>query len=42
MIESYKDRLDQNWRWGGSGSSMHTAWFALAIGWQSVLGGQHD
>ncbi len=25
-----------------SGSSIHSAWFALAISWQSAQGGQHD
>ncbi|MGY3856232.1 hypothetical protein [Aeromonas intestinalis] len=42
MIETYKDRLDQNWHWGSRGSSMQSAWFALAISWQSTLGGSHD
>lgn len=39
--EQYKDRLDQNWRWGEQWIP-HAAWFALAICWQSVAGGQHD
>ncbi len=25
-----------------SGSSIHSAWFALVISWQSALGGHHD
>ena len=45
--EEYKDRLDQNWRWGEQWIP-HAAWFALAISWQSALsdrneqGGHHD
>jgi hypothetical protein len=39
--EQYKDRLDQNWRWGEQWIP-HAAWFALAISWQSALGAQHD
>ncbi|WP_429219306.1 glycoside hydrolase family 9 protein [Aeromonas veronii] len=45
--EEYKDRLDQNWRWGEQWIP-HAAWFALAISWQSALsarneqGGRHD
>lgn len=39
--EQYKDRLDQNWRWGEQWIP-HAAWFALAICWQSTLGGKHD
>ncbi|MEG0006454.1 MAG: glycoside hydrolase family 9 protein [Aeromonas sp.] len=39
--EQYKERLDQNWRWGEQWIP-HAAWFALAISWQSTLGGQHD
>ncbi|WP_348687929.1 hypothetical protein [Aeromonas bestiarum] len=41
MIETYKDRLDQNWCWGEQWIP-HAAWFALAISWQSTLGGRHD
>ncbi|PMU05110.1 glycoside hydrolase family 9 protein [Aeromonas salmonicida] len=39
--EQYKDRLDQNWRWGEQWIP-HAAWFALAITWQSAQGGRHD
>ncbi|MGY3884513.1 glycoside hydrolase family 9 protein [Aeromonas aquatica] len=39
--EEYKDRLDQNWRWGEQWIP-HAAWFALAICWQSTSGGSHD
>ncbi|MGY3919525.1 glycoside hydrolase family 9 protein [Aeromonas eucrenophila] len=39
--EQYKDRLDQNWRWGEQWIP-HAAWFALAICWQSAPGGSHD
>ena len=39
--EAYKDRLDQNWRWGEQWIP-HAAWFALAITWQSAQGGHHD
>ncbi|MNH03432.1 hypothetical protein D3C79_626950 [compost metagenome] len=39
--EAYKDRLDQNWRWGEQWIP-HAAWFALAICWQSAPGGSHD
>lgn len=39
--EEYKDRLDQNWRWGEQWIP-HAAWFALAICWQSAPGGSHD
>ncbi|MGU5715466.1 glycoside hydrolase family 9 protein [Aeromonas taiwanensis] len=38
--EEYKDRLDQNWRWGEQWIP-HGAWFALAISWQSAQGGHH-
>ncbi|MFM4803719.1 glycoside hydrolase family 9 protein [Aeromonas bivalvium] len=34
----YKDRLDQNWRWGEQWIP-HGAWFALAISWQGVRHG---
>ena len=41
--EAYKDRLDQNWRWGEQWIP-HAAWFALAITWQNAQGngGRHD
>ena len=39
--EEYKDRLDQNWRWGEQWIP-HAAWFALAISWQNAAGGRHD
>ncbi|MFQ2292382.1 glycoside hydrolase family 9 protein [Aeromonas enteropelogenes] len=39
--QEYKERLDQNWRWGEQWIP-HAAWFALAISWQSALGGSHD
>ena len=39
--EEYKERLDQNWRWGEQWIP-HAAWFALAITWQSAQGGHHD
>ncbi|WP_349918884.1 glycoside hydrolase family 9 protein [Aeromonas veronii] len=39
--DAYKERLDQNWRWGEQWIP-HAAWFALAISWQSTLGGSHD
>ncbi|WP_029299461.1 glycoside hydrolase family 9 protein, partial [Aeromonas hydrophila] len=40
---AYKDRLDQNWRWGEQWIP-HAAWFALAITWQNAQGngGRHD
>ncbi|MNC11975.1 Glycosyl hydrolase family 9 [compost metagenome] len=39
--EAYKDRLDQNWRWGEQWIP-HGAWFALAISWQSAPEARHD
>ncbi|WP_434663460.1 glycoside hydrolase family 9 protein [Aeromonas sp. NJAU223] len=39
--DAYKERLDQNWRWGEQWIP-HAAWFALAISWQDALGGTHD
>lgn len=39
--EEYKDRLDQNWRWGEQWIP-HAAWFALAISWQSAPEARHD
>ena len=39
--EEYKDRLDQNWRWGEQWIP-HAAWFALAISWQSALSDRHE
>ena len=39
--EEYKDRLDQNWRWGEQWIP-HGAWFALAISWQSAPEARHD
>ncbi|MGL4778631.1 MAG: glycoside hydrolase family 9 protein, partial [Aeromonas veronii] len=41
--EEYKDRLDQNWRWGEQWIP-HAAWFALAITWLNAQGngGRHD
>ncbi|WP_404840220.1 glycoside hydrolase family 9 protein [Aeromonas media] len=39
--EEYKDRLDQNWRWGEQWIP-HAAWFALAISWQSTPEARHD
>lgn len=36
--DEYKDRLDQNWRWGEQWIP-HGAWFALAICWQEA---RHD
>ncbi|MGE6268040.1 glycoside hydrolase family 9 protein [Aeromonas media] len=39
--EEYRDRLDQNWRWGEQWIP-HAAWFALAISWQCVPEARHD
>ncbi|BBS86277.1 glycoside hydrolase family 9 protein [Aeromonas media] len=39
--EEYKERLDQNWRWGEQWIP-HGAWFALAISWQSAPEARHD
>ena len=39
--EEYRDRLDQNWRWGEQWIP-HAAWFALAISWQSTPEARHD
>ncbi|WP_461607126.1 glycoside hydrolase family 9 protein [Aeromonas rivipollensis] len=39
--EAYRDRLDQNWRWGEQWIP-HAAWFALAISWQSAPEARHD
>ena len=39
--EEYRDRLDQNWRWGEQWIP-HAAWFALAISWQSAPEARHD
>ncbi|QJT21127.1 glycoside hydrolase family 9 protein [Aeromonas media] len=39
--EEYRDRLDQNWRWGEQWIP-HAAWFALAISWQCVPEAHHD
>ncbi|WP_429154253.1 glycoside hydrolase family 9 protein [Aeromonas media] len=39
--EEYKERLDQNWRWGEQWIP-HAAWFALAISWQSTPEARHD
>ncbi|MDU1143445.1 glycoside hydrolase family 9 protein [Aeromonas rivipollensis] len=39
--EAYKERLDQNWRWGEQWIP-HAAWFALAISWQSTPEARHD
>jgi hypothetical protein len=33
--DEYRDRLDQNWRWGEQWIP-HGAWFALAISWQGT------